>query len=63
MKDYIFYFLSGKAEKGQGACVSDAFSKLGYSGGALRALDFYDEGTEQHYQWFGSDKGWLKQVK
>jgi hypothetical protein len=42
-KTFIFHWLGGKSEPGKGTSVSDAFIKLGYGAGAMRALDYYEE--------------------
>lgn len=49
LKWYRFYWLGNKAKTegegyvtGQGSSPEDAFSKLGYGGGASAALDYYD---------------------
>lgn len=42
-KVFKFHWLDGKTEIGKGSSVSIAFMSLGYSGGALRALDYYEE--------------------
>ena len=34
---------SGKSDEGYGRDVADAFSRLGYGGGASGALDYYEE--------------------
>lgn len=46
MKTYRFFWLDGTSELGQGNSVSEAFNSLGYSRGALAALDYYEEVTE-----------------
>lgn len=33
---------SGKTDEGYGRDVADAFSRLGYGGGAIRALDWWE---------------------
>jgi len=45
MRTFKFYWLIGNIEIGTGADVSDAFRKLGYGGGAITALDWYEEIT------------------
>jgi hypothetical protein len=42
-RKFRFYFLDGKVEEGEGETVADAFRRLGYGGGAINALDFYEE--------------------
>ena len=51
---FRFHWLSKKADgtphinEGYGRDVADAFSRLGFGGGAIRALDYYElvEATE-----------------
>jgi len=43
MKKFEFHWLDGKIEIGEGTSVSDAFSRLGYGGGAIAALDYFKE--------------------
>lgn len=43
MKKYIFHWLDGSIVEGVGVSVSDAFMRLGYGGGAIAALDYFDE--------------------
>jgi hypothetical protein len=40
---YRFFWLSGMVSEGEGYDVADAFRRLGYGGGALRALDYYEQ--------------------
>jgi len=46
MKTYRFHWLDGRTEEGKGSNVADAFTHLGYSQGALAALDWYEEVKE-----------------
>lgn len=39
---YRFHWKDGKTEDGEGANEADALSKLGYGGGAVAALDFFE---------------------
>jgi len=45
MKRYRFHWRDGKIDEGEGFGVADAFTRLGYGYGALRALDYYEEIT------------------
>jgi hypothetical protein len=58
MITYIFYWLSGEYEILQGTSPANALSTAGYGQGALRALDFYEEGTVPTYEWI--DGKWSK---
>ena len=42
MKTYRFHWRDGKTEDGHGESVDRAFSALGYGGGAIAALDYYE---------------------
>ena len=46
MKTFIFHWLDGKVDVGCGYSVSNAFSRLGYGGGAIRDLDYFEEVKE-----------------
>jgi hypothetical protein len=41
-KKYVFHWLDGKQDIGEGQDEADAFTKLGYGGGAVRALDWVE---------------------
>jgi len=43
MRKFILHWLTGKIEIVEGKDIADAFTKAGYSSGALRALDWYEE--------------------
>lgn len=43
MKEFVFHWLDGKEETVFGATISDAFMMAGYVGGAIAALDYYEE--------------------
>ena len=42
-KTFILYWLDGKSEEVKGNSIGDAFTKAGYSQGAIAALDYYEE--------------------
>lgn len=42
-KTFVFHWLDGTTDSGKGTSVSDAFAKLGYGSGGVRALDYYEE--------------------
>lgn len=42
MKKFIFHWLDGTIEESEGRSVSKAFAYLGYGGGALKALDYWE---------------------
>ena len=39
---YRFHWLSGTVQEGRGRNPADALNRLGYGGGAVRALDYYE---------------------
>ena len=43
MKKFLLHWLDGKTEEVLGTSIADAFSRAGYGGGAIRALDYYEE--------------------
>lgn len=43
MKKYRLHWLDGSTEVVTGYSISDAFMKAGYGGGAIYALDYYEE--------------------
>lgn len=58
MKKFRLYWLDGKTEIVEGNDIADAFSKAGYGAGAMGALDFYDNGELQSYEWNSVEKKW-----
>lgn len=40
--NYVFHWKNGTKETSEGDNVAQAFSKLGYSAGALEALDWWE---------------------
>lgn len=58
MNKFVLYWLTGKAEVVQGVDIADAMNKAGYGNGALRALDFYDNGEDITYTWNTETKRW-----
>lgn len=49
MKAFIFIWNDGKTEIGEGENVANAFGRLGYSAGALQALDYFQELPESNF--------------
>ena len=43
MRRYRFFFLDGKISEGCGTNVANAFTHLGYGGGAITSCDYYEE--------------------
>lgn len=58
MKKFILYWLDGKAEVVVGDTITEAFTNAGYSNSAMKALDFYDNGDIQSYEWNAVEKAW-----
>lgn len=50
-KQFTFYWLGGKKNVYPGKTPEDAFSRAGYGAGALAAVDFYKEGSDEDYIW------------
>lgn len=57
---FTYYWLTGKREVLEGKDTADALNKAGYGGGALRALDFYQEGDVDDYAWNEEKHAWEK---
>lgn len=55
---YTLYWLTGKKEVVNGNSISDAMTNSGYGAGAIRALDFYENGVDDSYEW--EDHEWVK---
>ena len=60
MKTYIFYWRDGKISIGKGNTTEDAFTRLGYGAGAIRALDFHEQSETQNYTWDKEKHDWVK---
>lgn len=59
-QEYTFYWLSGTHETLKGTGPNDALKNRGYGGGAMVALDFYEEGKfSGKYAWDGDAKTWV----
>jgi hypothetical protein len=48
MKIFTFYWMDGTKDSGEGSDVRDAFIRLGFSAGAVRALDYFKEETQEN---------------
>ena len=55
---FRLYWLDGKTEVITGTNVADAMNNRGYGRGALAALDFYQAGEEQTYEWDKEKRRW-----
>ena len=47
---FILHWLTGETEEIEGNSISEAFTLAGYSSGALRALDYYEEVKDETIQ-------------
>lgn len=47
MRKFRLHWLSGKNEDVEGYDIADAFRRAGYGGGAINALDYYEEIKEK----------------
>ncbi len=43
MKKFLLHWLTGETEKVEGDDIANAMTLAGYSSGALRALDYFEE--------------------
>lgn len=59
MNIFYIYWLGGRLSELKGETVEDAFRRGGYGGGAVRAVDFYEE-NKNTYDWDASKKNWVK---
>lgn len=59
MTTYTFYWLDGSKSVSKGYSVQEAFSRLGYGGGAINALDFYTEDDKDMYEYDKNFKQWV----
>lgn len=59
IKSFIFYWLTGQSERGEGVSPAHALTMLGYGAGAIRALDFYEESAKPTYHWDPNKKSWF----
>lgn len=59
MKEFTLFWLTGKSEVVKGSDIANAMTLSGYSGGAVRALDFYAQGdVRNEYAWNTKTKNW-----
>ena len=62
MKNFTLFWLTGKREVINADVddgIADAFTKAGYSAGAIKALDFYFDGDNQDYYWDEDLRSWF----
>lgn len=58
MKTFTLYWLTGDKETVQGMDIADAVRRSGYGGGAMAALDFWEEGTSENWSWDSAARKW-----
>ena len=59
-KDFIVYWRYGEYSTMNGKTIEEAFTKAGYGGGAIAAVDFYNQGSEPCYVWNKDEHEWIK---
>jgi hypothetical protein len=50
VKIYNLYWLHGKVDRVEGDTIEQAFANAGFGGGAIRALDYYEEVSELPFE-------------
>jgi len=58
-KIFYIYWRDGRKQQVVGHDIADAFSKAGYGGGAINAIDFYKQGVD-NYEWNSEQRTWLE---
>lgn len=61
-KTFTLYWLTGDRELVRGRDIAEAMTLAGYSGGALRALDFYANGDDDKYIWDARARTWCTRL-
>lgn len=59
---FTIYWLDGRKSVIEGETVHQAFSAAGYGGGAVRAVDWYENGVNDDYVWNKETKQWDKKT-
>lgn len=62
MKTFTLYWLDGKREVVKGENISQACANAGYSAGAIRALDFYEEDDNKNWKWDKHTVSWKRDI-
>lgn len=57
--EYTIYWRTGRRELVRGADIAQAMTLAGYSGGAVRAIDFYTSGDDRNYEWDKDKREWV----
>lgn len=63
MKTWTLYWIGGKREEIHGKTIDQAFTAAGYGAGALKAVDFYMNGSDKDYVYNKEIKDWDKKEK
>ena len=59
---WTLYWRTGERQVVEGEQIHTAMNSAGIGAGALRALDFYKEGAEDHgYRWSSAGRRWTKE--
>lgn len=61
-KYFTLYWLTGKREVICGPNIETAFAKAGYGGGAIHAVDWYDNKASDTHYWSAKDKKWYPRI-
>lgn len=56
--EYTIYWRTGRREVVRGDDVAQAMTLAGYSGGSVRAVDFYANGVDHDYEWDKDRREW-----
>ncbi len=59
-KTYTLYWLTGETGTVKGINASSAMNNAGIGHGALKAMDFYEEGFSDKWEWHAKDHRWRK---
>ncbi len=60
MKTFTLFWLTGNSELVTGMNIAHAMNSAGIGLGALRAMDFYEEGDKRDgYEWDGVARKWV----
>lgn len=57
-KTFFIYWRDGRKQQVVGRDIADAFTRAGYGGGAINAVDFYKQGVD-NYEWNAEKKTWV----
>lgn len=63
IKKFTFFWITGDRDVYEGETAFDAFKKAGYASAALGAVDVWDEGDSNRYEWNKSSRKWELKVE